>query len=373
MLLKVAGALGVQGSFLSTPTSVFVSLGAGAAKEVHLLRGESGEVNLGKLVEFDEVMEDVEHGRIGAAEGTRALERIAAAPSRYPAPLSALAWAVASAAAACFFSGGPREMALTALLSAGLWLLGRVLPRRPDTIGLYEPLSAFLVASAALAVSRALWPLDDRVVTLASLVVLLPGLTMTTGLTELAARHLVSGTARIAGAVAVFLTLLVGVALAWRLGAACFGPPSPRAPASALPPWATWAAAAAAPFAFGVLFEARVRELGVVFVTGVLGYAAARAGAATLGGDLAPFLGALCVGLASNLYARVSNRPALVPLTPGILLLVPGSLGFRSLTSFLDEQALAGLGWAFQTGVVAAALVGGLLSANVLLPPRRVL
>jgi uncharacterized membrane protein YjjB (DUF3815 family) len=60
-------------------------------------------------------------------------------------------------------------------------------------------------------------------------------------------------------------------------------------------------------------------------------------------------------------------------MTPGILLLVPGSLGFRSLTSFLDDQALLGTEWAFQTGLVAVALVGGLLAANVVLPPRRVL
>ena len=39
---------------------------------------------------------------------------------------------------------------------------------------------------------------------------------------------------------------------------------------------------------------------------------------------------------ASNLYARVARRPAMVPMVPGILLLVPGSLGFRSLTSLID-------------------------------------
>lgn len=379
VLQKVAGSLGVEGSFLSTPTSVLVSLGAGTAKEVHLLRAESGEVNLGKLVEFDEVMEEVEHARLGPEEGTRRLEAVAAASSRYPAPVSALGFAAASAGAACIFGGGWPEIALAFLLGAVTFLLGRALPRRPDTIGLYEPLAAFLVAFGALAVARRLTPLDDRIVTLASLIVLLPGLTLTTGFTELASRHLVSGVARIAGAGAVFLTLFLGVALAWRLGEVLFGgagaPPSEPAAAGGHPlgPWASWVAAAATPFAFGVLLEARPREMGVVFAVSFLGYAAGRLGASVLGGDLGPFLGALTVGLASNLYARASNRPALVPLTPGILLLVPGSLGFRSLTSFLDRQELAGMGWAFQTGVVAAALVGGLLAANVLLPPRRVL
>jgi len=43
------------------------------------------------------------------------------------------------------------------------------------------------------------------------------------------------------------------------------------------------------------------------------------------------FLGALAVGVGSNLYALWRDRPAQVPLTPGVLILVPGSVGFRSL------------------------------------------
>jgi len=127
------------------------------------------------------------------------------------------------------------------------------------------------------------------------------------------------------------------------------------------------------PLAFAIILEARPREFGVVLAVSLAGYTAARLGYRLLGPDIGPFLGALVVGVGSNLYARRANRPAMVPMTPGILLLVPGSLGFRSLTSFLDQEAVAGMAWAFQTGLVAVSLVGGLLAANVVLPPRRVL
>jgi uncharacterized membrane protein YjjB (DUF3815 family) len=90
------------------------------------------------------------------------------------------------------------------------------------------------------------------------------------------------------------------------------------------------------------------------------------------GSELGAFLGALVIGGASNLYARVTDRPALVPATPGLLLLVPGSLGYRSLTSFLDREPVAGAEWAFSTGLVAVSIAGGLLAASALLPPRRV-
>ena len=372
VLHKVATRLGIEGSFFSTPTSVFLSIGSGSQREVHLVRGDSGEVNLGKLVEFDELMEDVEHGRTHAADAMATMEAIAGAPSRYPPLLLACSFGAASAAAAVLFQGGALETVVTFLLAFGVFFLGKGLPDRPDTIGFFEPLAAFLVAAVALVLGRSALALDDRVVTLASLIVLLPGLTLTTGLTELATHHLVSGIARIAGAATTFLTILFGVALAWRLGERLL-PATEASAAGGFPGWAGWVAALLAPFAFSVIFEARRGEFAVIWLASFAGYGAARLGTAGLGADLGPFLGALVVGATSNLYGRIKNRPALVPLTPAILLLVPGSLGFRSLTSFLNEGALSGMSWAFQTGLVAVSLVGGLLAANVVVRPRRVL
>ncbi len=371
VLLKVARRLGIEGSFFATPTSVFLYLGKGAHREVHLVRADSGEVDLGKLVEFDELMEDVEHGRSTPGEALAALDSITEAPPRYPTWLSACAFGTVSASAAVLFQGGLAETLVTFAISLGVFLLGRVLPHRHDTIGFFEPLAAFLVALLSLVLAHSALPIADRIVTVASLIVLLPGLTLTTGLTELATRHLVSGTARIMGAGTTFLTLLFGVALAWRLGGWLFAPATTSA--HPLPGWTGWLVAALAPLAFAVIFMARKQETGIIWLASFVGYGAARLGTAAMGSDLGPFLGALVVGIVSNLYARRCNRPALVPLTPAILLLVPGSLGFRSLTSFLDEEALAGMSWAFQTGMVAVSLVGGLISANVVVPPRRVL
>jgi uncharacterized membrane protein YjjP (DUF1212 family) len=373
VLIKVAASLGVEGEFLSTPTSVMVSLGSGSDKEMHLVRGNSGEVNLGKLVEFDEVMEDVEHGRADVESASARLEAIESRAGGYPFVVTIFAFGLASAGAARFFGGGLAELGVTFLLSVGALMLGRALTRRADTVDLFEPLAAFLVAFAAMSCSR-IPGLDfnEKTVTLASLIVFLPGLTLTTALNELATRHLVSGVSRLAGSFAIFLTLLFGVALGWRVGIECFGAGA-GSTIETLPAWTLWVTAAVAPFAFGILLDARAQELPVIFLAGFIGFLGVTLGASIVGSDLAPFLGALLVGLVSNGYARLSNRPAIVPMTPGIFMLVPGSFGFRSLTSFLEKDALVGIDFAFQTGLVAISLVGGLLAANVVLPPRRVM
>ena len=60
---------------------------------------------------------------------------------------------------------------------------------------------------------------------------------------------------------------------------------------------------------------------------------------------------------------------AAVMRTPGLLLLVPGSLGFRGLTTALQQDFSAGSQFAFRMLLVGGALVAGLLVANVLVPP----
>jgi len=40
----------------------------------------------------------------------------------------------------------------------------------------------------------------------------------------------------------------------------------------------------------------------------------------------------MMMGAGCNLYSRLLNRPAAIPMVPGMMLLVPGSLGFGSLT-----------------------------------------
>ena len=90
-----------------------------------------------------------------------------------------------------------------------------------------------------------------------------------------------------------------------------------------------------------------------------------------LGPELGIFAGAVTAGLASNLYARWRDRPSSVTLVPAVLLLVPGSVGFRSLALLLERHVVVGVESAFRMVIMLSALVGGLLIASVLAPARR--
>ncbi len=371
LLRRMAESLELEAHFLVTPTSLIVSLGRGRNEQTRLLRAEPSQVDLGRLVEIDELLEDVEDRHCDLPTGLARLEELAASGRRHGPMLTALAFGVSGAGAAVFLGGQVWEVIASFAIGIVVFVAGAVLGRSPERVHLTDGMMAFLAAGSALAWDTYVRPVDYTIVTLAALIILIPGLSFTVAMLELATRHLSSGVARLAGAAVTMLLIVLGVALAWKVG----GAQAPVMGTWLLPDAWRWGIMAMAPIGFAVLFQARVREWWVIYLAGAMGFVGAHFGGQLLGPDLGPFLGALAVGLVGNAYARLFDRPSSVAQMPGILLIVPGTVGYKSLTAFLSderlESALQGTGLAVRMVMVGAALVGGLLTATAILSPRR--
>jgi uncharacterized membrane protein YjjB (DUF3815 family) len=208
------------------------------------------------------------------------------------------------------------------------------------------------------------------IATLAGLIVLLPGLLLTTAITELATRHLASGTLRMSSAFMTLLGIVFGVALGTRLGTMIFGAPLNAVPAS-LPAWAPIVAIVLAAASSVVILRADPSDALWIVAAGLLGVLAGRFGAARLGQELGMFVAAFGVAMASVAYERLRSRPAPVVLVPGILLLVPGSIGYLSMSSLMERNTVAGIDTAFTMVLTAVSLVAGLLIASIVAPAPR--
>ena len=68
--------------------------------------------------------------------------------------------------------------------------------------------------------------------------------------------------------------------------------------------------------------------------------------------------------------AIASGRPASIVQIPGLILLVPGSIGMRSLSALLGQDVISGLETGFLAVMVAVALATGMILASALVPPR---
>ena len=367
-LVRVASRLGLQSQFFSTPTALFASFGDDHDQRTFQIRVEPGSIDLRKLALLEHVADEVATG-LGPALGSARVDEIVAAPAPWGPVAVTAAFALASAAAARFFDAGVRELAVSGLIGLVIGLLALGIGRVPGLGRVFEALSATLAATIAGFAAHSM-PVSVFVATLAGLIVLIPGFTLTTALTEIGTRNLMSGTARLAGAVSTFLVIGFGVALGTRLVTLAAGPPPLVEPAG-LPAWTLWVALVVAPLGFTVLLQAEPRDAPFIVVAGLIAFGAARGGSQFLGPELGACLGAIGVGVASNVFARVLRRPATIPLVPGILLLVPGSLGFRSFASMLERETVPGVEAAFRMVLVAVALATGLLLANVIVPERR--
>ena len=142
---------------------------------------------------------------------------------------------------------------------------------------------------------------------------------------------------------------------------------------SSMRPVSTWVALSVAPIGFAVLLRAAPRDVLAIVLTAPLGFLAARFAGLALGQELGPLVGAFTITAVSNALARRRDRPASVTLVPGILLLVPGSIGFRSIATLMSRDVVLGVTTAMEMLTVAMGLVGGMLVANALVPARRAL
>lgn len=363
---KVAESLNVSSVFLYTPTALVVSLGSGADERTFLRRVESGDIDISKVLAFDAVLRDLEAGRISLSQATEGLETAANAAAPFGLLLSLPAAAIACAGVSVIIGGNAIDTIVAGVFGCIIaWVTALFQPATQQ--GWLKPVLGFSAAILAVVISQWL-PVNDRLITLAALILPIPGLALTIALTELATGHLSSGSARLAGAAVTLFTLVLGVAVAWRLSADWSQPIPPLA---ALPEWCLWIALAITPLAFAVVFKVPTSEWWVVVAVVVSGFVASRIVGDVAGSEVGAFTGALIVGCISNIYARLLNRPAMVPQTPGLLILVPGAIGYKSLTAMLENDTMKGIELAFSMMIVGVALAGGLLLANQVISPKR--
>ena len=375
-LRAVSAALGIRAQFFAAPTELMYAFDVDGEERTAMQRTEPGEVDLGRLAALEAVTLAVIRGSLGPAEAGAEIDRIALAPPPWPAGAVLIAFGTASASAAWFFGGRAAEIGAALLAGLAIGALLRFASGRPVLARLGDlggaVIAAFLGSLAACLVA----PVAAPVITLAGIIVLLPGVTLTTAVGELAQRHLASGTVRLSGALVVLLFLGFGAAAGDHMGRIVGGwldlAPFGWAPAP-LPGWSEVAALLTASLSFAVLFQAPRRDSGWIVLLCALAYLGNALGARAVGPEVGAFLGALTAGVGSALLSRLLDRPAVVTRVPAMTLLVPGSIGFLSFSSLLSDDVTAGVRTAFQVAVVAISLVTGLLVANVVVPPRRLL
>ena len=368
-LANVGSALRVESQFLVTPTSIMLSVGRVPDQLTFLERVEGGETNLDKLNQVSDIVKRLIDGKSGSLSALAEIRTVVAAPNRYGFVSMTAAYAVACGTAAVFFGGGWRELAVATSIGLVLGIMAALTAGHARFAGVFPALAACLATVASRLIMHVWQPGTAFIGALGGLIVLVPGYTLTVAMNEIAHRHLVSGTARVTGAVVTFLQMGLGLALGGRISDAILRT-QPGTETAPVPAWAYWLSVALAAGAFTVLFQAHRRDAAAILVASLIALLTAQFGSPWLGPVVSVALSAWMLGIFSNGLARFNGRPASTTLVPGLLVLVPGSFGFRSVQALLNHDVVSGIEIGFSTTMTAMALVTGLFLANLVVPPR---
>jgi uncharacterized membrane protein YjjP (DUF1212 family) len=372
----VAQMEGHDAHAFAIPTGLFVTVRRDEAAQspvIRMTRVRDWGVDLDKLVLVDRIFNDVLDDRVSIREARARLAGLQRRAPLYPPWAAVVATAIASGAAAVFFRGGALEMAMATLTGAMVGGIAWLASRQPAGRFLVEFAGAFVAALVAW-LFTVLRPAASReVLVLSGVISLVPGMTLTTGLAELARKNLVSGAARLMEAFVAFLLIVFGIAAAISAEAVFGAKLAPAAARDGLGWPVQTAAMIAASLAFGVLFAVPRRFAWAAMVSASIGWIATALGTRYLPPHVASFVASLAVCLFANGAARATQRPAQLYQLPGMMLLVPGSVGFLSLEDFLRGDFQSGQAKGFTMLLIAGGIVTGVLVANVLLPSKKLL
>lgn len=375
-IAAVATRLGLRCEPWANPTGLILSISeagplGGQANTTQVIRLAPGDVDLRKLCEVDAIAEAVLRGELTIAGAMAQLRALDAPGTCLEQALGVLSFGLTSAAVAILFRGTWIDAAVAGgigLLIGLLYAFGAGRARLSESL---ELIAALMTTFLAAAIATFWLPLTLKTVIVAALIVLVPGLNLTNAVSELTSQQLTAGTARFAGAVASLLKLAFGSMIAAQLALLLHWAPLEHAGLATVPGWSEWLAVATAAVAFAVLFKAAWRDAPLVMLAVVVSYLATRIAGFWLSGGGAVFVGSVVITVISNAYARRANRPGALIRVPGIILMVPGSVGFRGMSSMLEQDIALGLDTAVHLGVILVALVGGMLIGNALVPARR--
>ncbi len=375
---SISARLGLNCHSLSTPTSILFSFtsrehGDNALAEVtQVIRVSPGQDDLRSLSEANEIADRVIDGVLDIDEGSRLLREISDRRSGRDRALEALSYGIAAAAVAAILKTSWADLIAAGAIGTAVGVLAVICELRPRLRLSLEAISGFMATLAATLISVYVVPLTLQSVVLASVIVLLPGLTLTTAVRELSTQHLVSGVARFAGAVATLIKLAFGTIAAHQLCKSLQLIPEATS-LTPIPDWAQWVALVFGCFSFAVLFRSARRDISLFMAAAALGYLITYYGSREFTPQFGVFLAGLAMGALSNLFTRVSRRPAALVRLPGIILLVPGSVGFLSLSLLGERDLPLGISMAVSLIGILTCLVAGLLFGDLIVPSRRIL
>ncbi|KAJ2466044.1 pheromone-regulated protein prm10, partial [Coemansia sp. RSA 2322] len=375
-LSRMARHLSITATFTTLPGLVMISIEdeATLTSETRLIRGTTG-YDMHRLELTDRIFRKVGKHEISVEKATRELNDIVSAPPLFAWYWQLLNWGVISWSVCILaFNGSWQDSLAAFLLGVMIGFLEMVASRVKSFTNLFEVSISILCGFIVTALER--W-LCFGAVTLSAAFIVLPGLQLTTGVIELASRNMHAGTVRCAYALIVAAIIAFGLNLGSIIFDEMFAKPgsSPDMSMATCSPVSQLWWLLALPVAVASLCMAvniHIRHWHACIVVAGIMYSVFWVLVMHLGLKLVgPVVSAFVLGLAANTWSRLFKHNAYSVMLPGVLILVPGSVGVRGImgmfNSTANDSSTQLIALMIQT---ALSIMTGLFASSLVVYPR---
>lgn len=362
----VCSSLAINGQFFSTPGSIFASLTIQGVTQSHMIKVTDNELNLEKIDRIEVIIQKVISKEINPQEGHEKLNQIKSSKNRYSEITTVVFMGISTAAAACVFGGELPAIVCALIIGLGIGSIGSIIRIVPQLDKVYALISAIWAVLISGFFNSYFKDFQVDIATICGLILLIPGFTFTVSVTEMVNNHLIAGLSRFTTAFITFVMLAIGIGV----GESILGKMQLSQGLNSwgiLPAWKEWLALIFVPLGFVVLFKAKPKDFWWILIGCWISYFSFKLGTSFTSNTGAVFLASLLLGIISNLFGIKMKRNPSVMLIPGMILLVPGSLGFLSISKLVESDVVAGIQIALNMLTTSMALVLGVIFSNILL------
>ncbi len=380
-MLRLANAAGLPAVDVDiTFTSITMCCHRGNAAQpvtsMRLVRYRT--LDLSRLAETDQVVADLEAGKIDVRKAATRVSEVMKQRHPYPRWVATVGWAGLAASIALLLGGGAITAAAAFVTTAAIDRIGRLLSRYRVASFFQQTLGGLLVTVSTIGlIAIGLFPVGTRpsFIVAAGITVLLSGLSVVSTVQDALSSYYLTSAARIVEIALLSAGLLTGVVLGLKFGFAVgiSIEVSGDLPNSAGQFTLSVLAGAMSSAFYALAGYTPLRSLPVAGAVGATSWFVY--GTLTLFTDFGPItstgIAAIVIGLAAGLLRRGGRTPPMVITLAGVTPLLPGLAAYRGFYQLAVEGVAEGLVTVTLAVATGLALAAGVALGEFVTRPRR--
>lgn len=367
---RLSNVLEVDGHFRVTPNQLVFAFSeeGNIGQTTYLSSVTSGSFDMHKLAKLDELVGQLDTKEISIEDAFNKFEDIQNLKNPFGSVWTGLSYIFAGVGFAGILFGSWMDVLFSGLMSLivyGSVLLSKKSERWTNLI----PIStAFVVAVLTVLLKHFfIHELNYTAVTLSAIIILIPGYSVSIGISELVNNHVISGLTNLINGLVYLIKQFVGAWFGFSLVLA-FVDLSPTIAQPIDPTW-MWILIPILIVALPIVFQTSANDFGWALLSCTMAYLGFLFGSELGGSNIGILIGSILAGVFANTWEWKTRKPGSIVLLPAVMILVSGSIGFRGLVSVAQGNA-DGTTQFLDMFIIAATLAAGFIIADSLIKPK---